>query len=120
MEGMVQLKIQSVSNDTISDNDTSTIPPILVRVKDSSIHIDSIRENKKVAQIITNFQNEQEESIEEVDDEEKVDDTDNKKDDRYSISLPRFDHYFPVIRYKCNNILPHVLIVSVIIYLGYR
>ena len=58
--------------------------PFLLLVHDHSHHLKSVQENKRFVQ--------------------KVDDAQSASQEyTYSITLPREDEYFPVVKYKCSN-----------------
>jgi hypothetical protein len=66
------------------------VPPFLLVLRDPSSHILSIQENKKFA-----F------------------DVSRGGEYMFKISVPKDDNYFPVMRYKCSDVLRPVPIVSV-------
>ena len=66
------------------------VPPFLLVLRDPSSHILSIQENKKFAS-----------------------DVSRGGENKFKISVPKDDNYFPVMRYKCSDALRPVPIVSV-------
>jgi hypothetical protein len=68
-----------------------------VLIRDPSNHIQSIQENKKFAENMADS----------IADEPASD----RPDYKFTVSVPRADNYFPVMRYKCGNELRPVPIV---------
>jgi hypothetical protein len=85
VEGGIQVQIQS--------NAQAPAFPFYLLIRDPLHHIESIQENKKFAAMINTAQ-------------------DDDADHVFTVTVPKADNYFPVIRYKCNSELRPVPIVS--------
>jgi hypothetical protein len=72
--------------------------PFFLLIRDPSKHIHSIQENKKFADNL-------EDSI-------AQEPPSRRPDYKFTVSVPKADNYFPVMRYKCGNELRPVPIVS--------
>lgn len=68
--------------------------PFFLLVKDPSSHIESMQENKKFADDVSNAK------------------TGKHADHKFAVSIPKGDSYYPVLRYKCVGDLRPVPIVS--------
>jgi hypothetical protein len=74
----------------------STAPqgvPFVLLVRDPSRHIQSLQENKKFVESMSDGT------------------TERSPDQKFTVSVPKADNYFPVMRYKCGNDLRPVPIV---------
>jgi hypothetical protein len=72
--------------------------PFFLIIKDPSKHIQSIQENKKFADNMA-------EAL-------TLERPGTRPDYKFTVSVPKADTYFPVMRYKCGNELRPVPIVS--------
>ena len=91
IEGVVQVQVRS---------DSQQKTPFFLLLRDPSRHIRMIQENRRYADDMTEALSDQNED-------------DIGVDYKFTISVPRADNYFPVMRYKCSNELRPVPIVSV-------
>ena len=90
----------AVSSKTLQVQVKSTAPqgvPFFLLLRDPSKHIQSLQENKK-------FVDNMAETLAHDPDEDKP-------DHQFSVSVPKADNYFPVMRYKCGSELRPVPIV---------
>jgi len=85
VEGVIQVQVKS--------NNTRSIPPFCMQVKDLAQHIQALQENKKFA-------------------EDSSPSPANPSNRVFTVSVPKLDTYFPLIRYKCSTELRPVPIVS--------
>jgi len=81
IEGVVQVQVRS---------DSQTVTPFFLLLRDPSRHIRMIQENRRYADDMT-------EALSDYNEE------DTGVDYKFTISVPRADNYFPVMRYKCSN-----------------
>lgn len=65
-------------------------------IRDPSSHIDTLTENKKLADDVTDSQNGQGDAA----------------DYKFNLLIPKHEQYFPVLKYKCTGELRPVPIVS--------
>jgi hypothetical protein len=72
--------------------------PFFLLIKDPSKHIQSIQENKKFADNMADALLQERPGT--------------RPDYKFTVSVPKADNYFPVMRYKCGNELRPVPIVS--------
>jgi len=70
--------------------------PFALLIRDPSSHIDTLSENKKLADNVTNSQNGKEEPA----------------DYKFNILIPKLEAFYPVMKYKCTGDLRPVPIVS--------
>ncbi|KAL3773110.1 hypothetical protein ACHAWO_008705 [Cyclotella atomus] len=84
VDGTVQVRIKNQEEPSPDDEQQSPIPFFLV-FQDHSRHIKTVQENKKFV--------------------EHVDARSTAREYTYSITVPRENEYFPVVRYKCSNFL---------------
>jgi hypothetical protein len=70
--------------------------PFFLYLRDASMHIASMQENKKFADDIS----------------DSLVHTNEDADHKFTVSVPKSDSYFPVLRYKCIPDLRPVPIVS--------
>lgn len=89
VEGVVQVQVKSNTNQGV---------PFFLLLRDPSNHIQSIQENKKFADSMA--------------DSLATEPASTRPDYMFTISVPKADNYFPVMRYKCGNELRPVPIVS--------
>jgi hypothetical protein len=89
VEGVVQVQVKSNTDKGV---------PFFLLLRDPSNHIQSIQENKKFADSMA-------ESL-------ATEPASTRPDYMFTISVPKADNYFPVMRYKCGNELRPVPIVS--------
>jgi hypothetical protein len=89
VEGVVQLQVKSNVDRGV---------PFLLLLRDPSKHIQSIQENKKFADSMA-------ESL-------LSEPPATRPDYMFTVSVPKADNYFPVMRYKCGDELRPVPIVS--------
>ena len=75
--------------------------PFALLIRDPSSHIDTLSENKKLADNVSNSQNGKEEPA----------------DYKFNILIPKLEAYFPVMKYKCTGDLRPVPIVSCVRFL---
>lgn len=80
-------------------SNTQSGGPFSLLVRDPSNHILSIQENKKFADNMASSLAREPPST--------------RPDFKFTVSVPRADNYFPVMRYKCGSELRPVPIVSV-------
>eukprot|EP00540_Astrosyne_radiata_P020141 CAMPEP_0116833190 /NCGR_PEP_ID=MMETSP0418-20121206/6303_1 /TAXON_ID=1158023 /ORGANISM="Astrosyne radiata, Strain 13vi08-1A" /LENGTH=580 /DNA_ID=CAMNT_0004462621 /DNA_START=73 /DNA_END=1815 /DNA_ORIENTATION=+ len=81
IEGVVQVQVRS---------DSQTGSPFFLLLRDPSRHVRMIQENRRYADDMTETlsdHNEEDQGI----------------DYKFTISVPRADNYFPVMRYKCSS-----------------
>jgi hypothetical protein len=90
VEGVVQVQVKTNTDEGV---------PFFLLLRDPSNHIQSIQENKKFADNMA--------------DSLAADPTSTRPDYMFTISVPKADNYFPVMRYKCCNELRPVPIVSI-------
>jgi hypothetical protein len=90
VEGVLQVQVKANTDEGI---------PFFLLLRDPSNHIQSIQENKKFADSMA-------ESF-------AVEPASKRPDYIFTISVPKADNYFPVMRYKCGNELRPVPIVSI-------
>jgi hypothetical protein len=88
VEGVVQVQVRANVEQNV---------PFLLLMRDPSKHIQSIQENKKFADNMA-------ESLEH-------DPNKSRPDYLFTVSVPKSDTYFPVMRYKCRDDLRPVPIV---------
>jgi hypothetical protein len=89
VEGVVQVQVQSNVDQGV---------PFFLLIRDPAKHIQSVQENKKFADnMADSIQNEHQKK---------------RPDYMFTVSVPRSDNYFPVMRYKCGTELRPVPIVS--------
>ena len=82
---------------------TQSALPFFLLVRDPSKHILSLQENKKYAEnMVESMAREPPEF---------------RPDHKFTVTVPKADNYFPIIRYKCGSELKPVPIVSLYIYL---
>lgn len=81
-------------------SELTTGTPFFLLLKDPANHIRMIQENRRYADDMT------EAFLTERKEEEKG------FDHKFTISVPKAENYFPVMRYKCSNELRPVPIVS--------
>lgn len=86
---MLQVQVKSNSRNPV---------PFKLAVKDPSQHIQTLQENRKFAEDTSSSQLSR--------------DTMERGDKSFTVSVPRADNYFPLIRYKCSTELRPVPIVS--------
>ena len=89
VEGVVQVQVKSNVDQGV---------PFFLLLRDPSHHIHSIQENKKFADSMA-------ESL-------ASEPASTRPDYMFTVSVPKADNYFPVMRYKCGNELRPVPIVS--------
>jgi hypothetical protein len=80
IEGVVQVQVRSDAND---------VAPFFLLIRDQSHHVRMIQENRRYADDMT-------EHISKANEEEA--DIDYK----FTVSVPKAENYFPVMRYKCS------------------
>jgi hypothetical protein len=73
--------------------------PFFLVIRDPSKHLQSIQENKKFADNMA--------------DSLRHENPSTRPDYKFTVSVPKADNYFPVMRYKCGNELRPVPIVSI-------
>ena len=98
VEGVVQVQVRSNVDQGV---------PFSLLIRDPSKHIQSIQENKKYADSMV------------VDTLASNHHRGMKSDYMFTVSVPKADDYFPVMRYKCGNELKPVPIVSSVPYLHF-
>ncbi|KAL3925599.1 MAG: hypothetical protein SGILL_000293 [Bacillariaceae sp.] len=89
VEGVVQVQVKSNADQGV---------PFFLLIRDPSKHIQSIQENKKFADSMA--------------DSLASEPASTRPDYMFTVSVPKADNYFPVMRYKCGNELRPVPIVS--------
>jgi hypothetical protein len=89
VEGVVQVQVKSNVDQGV---------PFFLLLRDPSNHIQSIQENKKFADNMA--------------DSLASEPVSTRPDYMFTVSVPKGDNYFPVMRYKCGNELRPVPIVS--------
>ena len=87
----------SLSQVQVKSNAQQGVPFSLL-INDPSQHIQSIQENKKFAENMAEALMQERPST--------------RPDYKFTVSVPKADNYFPVMRYKCGNELRPVPIVS--------
>jgi hypothetical protein len=90
VEGVVQVQVKSNVDQGV---------PFFLLIRDPSNHIQSIQENKKFAESMADSLSSEPPS--------------KRPDHMFTVSVPKADNYFPVMRYKCGNELRPVPIVSI-------
>jgi hypothetical protein len=85
VEGVIQVQVKS---------NTQSGFPFHLSIRDPLRHIQSIQENKKFAEITDKA-------------------ADDDADHLFTVTVPKGDNYFPVMKYKCANELRPVPIVSI-------
>jgi len=88
VEGVIQVQVKSNSEH---------LTPFYLSIRDPSSHVMSIQENKKFAEDMADTLNQEPPS--------------RRPDYKFTVSVPKGDNYFPVMRYKCGNELRPVPIV---------
>jgi hypothetical protein len=89
VEGVVQVQVKSNVDQGV---------PFLLLMRDPSKHIQSIQENKKFADSMAGSLS--------------AESAATRPDYMFTVSVPKADNYFPVMRYKCGDELRPVPIVS--------
>jgi hypothetical protein len=89
VEGVVQVQVRSNVDQGV---------PFFLQIRDPSKHIQSIQENKKFADNMAELLATEHHA--------------SKPDYMFTVSIPKSDGYFPVMRYKCGDDLRPVPIVS--------
>jgi len=93
IEGMIQAQIKSNS---------SAYTPFALTLSDTSDQIRTVVENKKYADDVSH--------------ELSTHNTNTNETNvhyKYAVTLPKVNHYYPIVKYKCNNDLRPVPIVSI-------
>ena len=94
VEGVVQVQVKSNIQGSV---------PFYLCLRDPQDHVESVQENKKFARnMVDSLLREPRET---------------RPDHRFSVSVPKADTYFPVMRYKCGSELRPVPIVSTVRFL---
>jgi hypothetical protein len=88
IEGVVQVQVKS---------EARLGAPFFLFLSDPRGHIGALQENRKYA-----------------DDMSESLDEDSNADHKFTVSVPKADNYFPIMRYKCSNELRPVPIVRII------
>jgi hypothetical protein len=88
VEGIIQVQVKTNARNPI---------PFQLLVRDPSEHMQTLQDNKKIAEDTTASLPPNEDA-----------------DRRFKIVVPKADNYFPLIRYKCSSELKPVPIVSLI------
>ncbi|KAL7466172.1 hypothetical protein ACHAXS_006461 [Conticribra weissflogii] len=86
VEGTLQVRVKSTHRGESPPQSQAPIPFFLV-FQDQSSHIKALQENKKFVEHLI-----PEEGVEE-------------REFIYSVSVPREDEFFPIVRYKCSSVL---------------
>lgn len=94
VEGTIQVRMSTSYEGEVPQDVPPTIPFVLL-FKDHSGHVMTLQENKKF--------------VENVSHESEV----ANREFTYTITIPREEEYFPVVRYKCDTSLRPVPIVSI-------
>ena len=94
VEGTIQVRMSTSYEGEVPQDVPPTIPFVLL-FKDHSGHVRTLQENKKF--------------VENVSHESEV----ANREFTYTITIPREEEYFPVVRYKCDTSLRPVPIVSI-------
>ena len=94
VEGTIQVRMSTSYEGEVPQDVPPTIPFVLL-FKDHSGHVRTLQENKKF--------------VENVSHESEV----ANREFTYTITVPREEEYFPVVRYKCDTSLRPVPIVSI-------
>lgn len=89
VEGVVQVQVKTNAEQAV---------PFYLSIRDPSSHIMSLQENKKFAEDMAGTINQEPPS--------------RRPDYKFTVSVPKGDNYFPVMRYKCGSELRPVPIVS--------
>jgi hypothetical protein len=80
--------------------DSTAFVPFTLKLSDVYDNIESILENTKFASVISK--------------EEYIQEEDFSSKNKFIVTLPRYDHFFPVLKYRCRSSLIPVPLVSVL------